>query len=77
MGANKTEKAIVRASKAIGKTSAIVNNFDKITEVNNRHVISEALHNQHFKRQTQFSRFSTQTMYLKKFKVESTRHLQN
>ena len=33
MGANKTEKAIIRASKAIGKTSSIVNNFDKITDV--------------------------------------------
>lgn len=34
MAANKTEKAIVRASKAINKTSAIVDNFDKITDVN-------------------------------------------
>ena len=33
MGANKTEKAIVRASKAIGKTSAIVENFDEVTQV--------------------------------------------
>ena len=30
MGANKTERAIIRASKAIGKTSNIVENFDKI-----------------------------------------------
>lgn len=33
MGANKTKKAIQRASKAISSTSAIVGNFDEITTV--------------------------------------------
>ena len=33
MGANKTQKAILRASKALGKTSAIVHNFDNITSI--------------------------------------------
>ena len=32
MGANKTEKAIQRAAKAIGKISEVVNNFDDITK---------------------------------------------
>lgn len=31
MGANKTQKAIIRASKALSKTSAIVHNFDDTT----------------------------------------------
>ena len=33
MGANKTEKAIQRAAKAIGKTSAVVDNFNRISKL--------------------------------------------
>ena len=33
MGSNKTEKAIQRAARAIGKTSAVVNNFNRISKL--------------------------------------------
>lgn len=33
MDANKSEKAIQHAAKAIGKTFAVVSNFDKVTKI--------------------------------------------
>lgn len=63
MGANKTEKAIQRAAKAIGKTSAVVDNFNRISKLSptsNKHsspnvskdrdlIIKELVNNKVFK----------------------------
>ena len=63
MGANKTEKAIQRAARAIGKTSAVVDNFNRISKLSptsNKHsspniskdrdlIIKELVNNKVFK----------------------------
>ena len=63
MGANKTEKAIHRAARAIGKTSAVVDNFNRISKLSptsNKHsspniskdrdlIIKELVNNKVFK----------------------------